>query len=210
MENRQLLMEQKLRRTQMNPHFIFNSLQNVGSLIREKKEGEAVQYLNQFSKLTRQILESSDENYVSLEDEIDLLKNYIGIQQMLYGDRFNFKISVDDEIDPESVFLPPMLTQPFIENAIKHGLKDKTEGELNVRFFMEDKKLYFEVIDNGAGFGSKTSENHKSMAMEITRKRLSFYTKEKSPQVLAENITDALQNVLGAQVRFEIPYIYEN
>lgn len=169
-----------------------------------------MQYLNKFSKLTRQILESSDENYMSLEEEIDLIKSYISIQQMLYGNKFNFKITVDDDIDPESYFLPPMLTQPFIENAIKHGLKDKSEGVLEIRFQIEGKKLYFEVTDNGAGFGSKVSENHKSMAMEITRKRLSFYTKEKSTEVLAQNITDALQNIVGAKVRFEIPYLYEN
>ncbi|NUY80449.1 tetratricopeptide repeat protein [Flavobacterium sp. MAH-1] len=212
MENKQLLTEQKLRRSQMNPHFIFNSIQNVRSLIHNKQENQAVDYLNQFSKLTRQILESSDENYTSLADEIELIQNYISIQQLLYNKAFDFKINVDESIDAESIFLPPMLTQPFIENAIKHGLASKTEdGMLNIDFRLKGDKLYFEVSDNGIGFDvAKKADNHKSMAMDITRERLVNYTKNPAFVVHANNIFDQYKNVVGAKVAFEIPYFYEN
>lgn len=211
LEKKQLLTEQKLHRSQMNPHFIFNSIQNVRSLISSKQDTEAVDYLNQFSKLTRQILESSDENYTSLEEEIELIKNYISIQQLLYGNSFDFDINIDESIDPESVFLPPMLTQPFIENAIKHGLASKEGGgRLVINFSMKGERLFFEVADNGAGFSEapKTGD-HKSMAMEITRKRLVNYTKNPEFKVQSGNIFDGNENIVGAKVAFEIPFIFE-
>jgi tetratricopeptide (TPR) repeat protein len=212
MENKQLLTEQKLRRSQMNPHFIFNSIQNIRSLIYNKQEDEAVNYLNKFSKLTRQILESSNENYTSLAEEVELIKNYISIQQLAYGNAFNFNIDIDEEIDADSTFLPPMLTQPFIENAIKHGLNKKPEnGKLEIRFYMKDAKLFFDVSDNGSGFDAlKKPDEHKSMSMTITKQRLIHYTKNPNFEVHADNIFDNFKNIVGAKVSFEIPYIYEN
>ena len=211
MEKKQLLTEQKLRRSQMNPHFIFNSIQNVRSLINNNQEAEAIEYINTFSALTRQILESSDENYTSLAEEVELITNYITLQQLLYKNPFSYTIWVDDSIDQESLFLPPMLSQPFIENAIKHGLANKSEnGELKIRFYMKSHKLIFEVIDNGGGFGnSKKDEKHKSMAMDITRNRLAHYSKKSYFTVQADNILDGQKNILGARVSFEVPYIYE-
>ncbi len=212
MQNKQLLTEQKLRRSQMNPHFIFNSIQNVRSLINNKQETEAVKYINKFSALTRQILESSDESYTSLTEEIELIENYIVLQQLLYTNKFTYSITVEESIDTDSIFIPPMLSQPFIENAIKHGLSNKIEnGLLKIRFYMKKKSLIFEVIDNGNGFDpSKKQENHKSMAMEITRNRLVHYTKNNNFVVHADNIIDEYKNCIGAKISYEIPYIYEN
>jgi tetratricopeptide (TPR) repeat protein len=212
MENKQLLTEQKLRRSQMNPHFIFNSIQNIRSLIYDKKENEAVDYLNKFSSLTRQILESSDESYTSLADEVKLIHNYVTIQQLLYGKTFDFDIIVDEALDADSVFLPPMLTQPFIENAIKHGLGPKEEkGRLEIRFLLHLDKLLFEVLDNGNGFiRAIPAANQKSMAIAITRQRLAHYAKDSSFEIHAANLTDSLKNIVGAKVSFEIPYIYEH
>lgn len=212
MENKQLLTEQKLKRSQMNPHFIFNSIQNVRSLIHGKKEEAAVEYLNRFSKLTRQVLESSDENYISLTEETEILQNYLSIQQLLYGNTFDFSISVAENMDADAFFIPPMLTQPFVENAIKHGLAGKQQGgRIVVRFLLHNKKLFFEVKDNGVGFsGSKQAENHKSMAMSITKERLSHYSKTTHFRFQADDIRDEQQQVKGARVLFEIPYIYEN
>jgi tetratricopeptide (TPR) repeat protein len=212
MRNKQLLTEQKLLRSQMNPHFIFNSLQNIRSLIHNKREEEAVNYLNRFSSLTRQILETSNENYISLEEEIGIIKNYLAIQQLLFSHPFNYQLEVDEEIDQESVFIPPMLTQPFIENAIKHGLSGSAgAGVINIRFYLKEQRLFFEICDNGVGFGTlKKEEGHKSMAMNITRERLINYSKNPESMVHADNITDADKNVIGAKVVFEIPYLYEN
>ncbi|WP_290839568.1 histidine kinase, partial [Flavobacterium sp.] len=167
-------IRQKLLLSQMNPHFIFNSIQNIRSLIRDKKDEAAVNYLNRFSKLTRQILENSDENYISLSEEIEMINNYLAIQQLLYSNSFEFSVDVAEEIETEAIFLPPMLTQPFIENAIKHGLSGmKTGGKIAVKFYQKEGKLFFEVTDNGRGFdASEKNENHKSMAMAITRERL--------------------------------------
>lgn len=212
MENKQLLTEQKLRRSQMNPHFIFNSIQNIRSLINDKKEERAVDYLNRFSQLTRQILESSDENYTSLTEEVELIENYINLQQLLYNKSFNYTIKAEDAINTDSIFLPPMLTQPFIENAIKHGLNGKSaNGLIEIKFYLKDRKLFFEISDNGCGFSNdKKATNHKSLATMITKERLAHYTKNRDVILQTQNILDLNKNIIGAKVIFEIPYIYEN
>lgn len=203
-------IKQKLLLSQMNPHFIFNSVQNIQGLINSHKNDDAVNYLGKFSKLTRQILENSGENYIALADELDMIKNYISIQQLLYGNTFSYTLSVDDSIDTESVFLPPMLTQPFIENAIKHGLKNKqNDGALTIRFYLQEGKLFFEITDNGPGFDAGMADkNHKSMAMAITKERLVNYTGNTDFTVRTENIKSGA-GISGAKVAFEVPYVYE-
>jgi LytS/YehU family sensor histidine kinase len=196
----------------MNPHFIFNSIDNIQSLIYNKQDTDAVNYLTKFSKLTRQILENSNENYISLLEEIEMTENYLVIQQLLYNNKFNFKIDIDALIDTQTILLPPMLTQPFIENAIKHGLNNKLEnGMININFFLKESKLFFEVSDNGTGFdANKKATNHKSLAMTITKERLVNYSKNQDFEVQTDNIIDSNQNIVGAKIQFEIPYIYEN
>ncbi len=210
--NKNKELKQKLLITQMNPHFIFNSIDNIQGLIYNKQDKEAVSYLTKFSKLTRQILENSNENYILLSEELEMIENYIVIQQLLYNNKFDFRIEVEEAIDRESILLPPMLTQPFIENAIKHGLSNTTEkGMIDIRFYLKESKLFFEVIDNGVGFdATKKVENHKSLAMTITKERLVSYTKNHDFVVQTDNIVDEHQQVSGAKVSFEIPYIYEN
>lgn len=205
-------IKQKLLITQMNPHFIFNSVQNIRSLINNKQNDEAVDYLGKFSKLTRQILENSNENYISLKEELEMIENYLSIQQLLYENKFKFTILVEEGIDSESIFLPPMLAQPFIENAIKHGLSNTLEnGKIAVHFYLKENKLFFEVKDNGKGFGSGTQlSNHKSLAMTITKERLVSYTKNKDFIVQTDNLITSDGTIEGAKVVFEIPYIYEN
>ncbi|NUY81451.1 tetratricopeptide repeat protein [Flavobacterium sp. MAH-1] len=205
-------IKQKLLITQMNPHFIFNSVQNITSLINNKQNNEAVDYLGKFSKLTRQILENSNENYISLEEEVEMIENYLSIQQLLYEDKFTYTVIVEENIDVESMFLPPMLAQPFIENAIKHGLSNTLEnGKIAVHFYLDDNKLFFEVTDNGKGFDTeKKVSNHKSLAMTITKERLVNYTKNKNFVVQTDNLLNPEGTIRGAKVVFEVPYIYEN
>lgn len=205
-------IKQKLLITQMNPHFIFNSIQNIRGLINNNHNKEAVTYLEKFSKLTRQILENSNENYISLEEEVLMIDNYLTIQQLLYDNKFTFTIDVQDEIDTESIFLPPMLAQPFIENSIKHGLSNTSEnGKINIHFYLKEGKLFFEVTDNGKGFDAEKSvSNHKSLAMTITKERLVGYTKDKDFNVQTDNLVNNDGTIGGAKVVFEIPYIYEN
>lgn len=204
-------IKQKLLITQMNPHFIFNSIDNIQSLIYNNQDQEAIKYLNKFSKLTRQILENSTENYISLDEELEMIENYLIIQQLLYNNKFDYQLTVEDKIDTEALLLPPMLTQPFIENAIKHGLNNRTvKGKIDINFYLKDDKLFFDVTDNGTGFdSSKKSENHKSLAMTITKERLVNYTKNHNFVVKTDNIIDDNGTSVGAKVVFEIPYIYE-
>lgn len=205
-------IKQKLLLSQMNPHFIFNSIDNIQSLIINGKETVAISYLNSFSKLTRQILENSNENYISLQEEIDMIENYLSIQQLLYNDSFDYSINIANVSDTESYFIPPMLTQPFIENAIKHGIRNKDEkGMIEIEFSFSQEKLFFEIIDNGSGFNDvKKQSGHKSMAMKITKERLLNYTQNKDFEVRSENKIDAEGNSKGAKIIFEIPYIHEN
>lgn len=202
-------LNQKLLLSQMNPHFIFNSIDNIQSLIYNKQDKEAVNYLTKFSKLTRQILENSNESHISLEEELTMIDNYLVIQQLLYNNKFDFRIDVDEAISTGAVSLPPMLTQPFIENAIKHGLKNATEkGFIHISFKLSNEKLYFEITDNGVGFSDGEIVNRKSLAMKITRERLANFSAKSNPDILLENRFDDKKNIIGAKVSFEIPYIY--
>lgn len=205
-------IKQKLLLSQMNPHFIFNSIDNIQSLIVNQKEAVAVSYLDSFSRLTRQILENSNEDYISLKEEIDMIENYLSIQQLLYQYKFDFSINIEKISDMESLFIPPMLAQPFIENAIKHGIRNKAEkGMIEIVYSLNQEKLFFEIIDNGSGFTEeKKQSNHKSMAMRITKERLLNYTKDKHFEITMENRLDSDGNLKGAKIIFEIPYICEN
>lgn len=210
--NRNEQLKQRLLLTQMNPHFIFNSVDNIQSLIYGNKNEEAINYLTKFSKLTRQILENSRENYISLDEELNMLDNYMNIQKLLYSNNFTHKVTVDEGIDPENVLLPPMLTQPFIENAIRHGLKNKTEGGIiNVRFYMNGEQLFFEVRDNGTGLVEKEKEEgQRSLSTQITKERLESIAAKKEIVIHTLNITSENDTVEGVKTFFEIPYIYNN
>jgi tetratricopeptide (TPR) repeat protein len=204
-------LNQKLLLSQMNPHFIFNSIDNIQSLIYNKQDKEAVNYLTKFSKLTRQILENSNESYIALSEELTMIDNYLVIQQLLYNNKFDFTIDVDEAIDTEAILLPPMLTQPFIENAIKHGLKNTTDkGLINISFKFDNGKLFFEITDNGVGFANIETTDKKSLAMKITKERLVNISGKNDFEVHTDNRLDDKKKIIGAKVFFEIPYIYEN
>nr|WP_294858388.1 tetratricopeptide repeat protein [uncultured Fluviicola sp.] len=201
-------LKQKLLLTQMNPHFIFNSVDTIQSLIYNKQDKEAISYLTKFSKLTRQILEYSNENYILLSEELTMLENYLGIQKLLYNNNFNFTIAVGENIDPEFILVPPMLTQPFIENAIKHGLSNKLEGGLiHIQYVMINDQLCFQVTDNGTGL-TTNQLSQKSLATQITRERLVHLREKGDSTIHILNITDASNSILGVKTSFEIPFIY--
>ena len=199
-------LKQKLLLSQMNPHFIFNSVDHIQSLIGKKDE-DAKMYLHRFSKLTRQILEYSRETHISLEEEKQVIENYISIQQLLYDNNFTYQLTIADNIETEAYLIPPMLTQPFIENAIKHGLKDKKEqGKVAINFYLHEAKLFVEITDNGTGFIEKNdTSNHKSLAMKITKERLGEFANN----IIMENILSESNEITGAKIKLEIPYIYE-
>jgi len=203
-------LKQKLLLTQMNPHFIFNSVDNIQSLIHNKQDKEAINYLTKFSKLTRQILENSRENYILLSEEIAMLENYLTIQKLLYNNNFTYEINMDEGIDPESMLVPPMLTQPFIENAIKHGLKNKQAGGLiRIYYRLRDGQLHFEVTDNGTGLVYE-NKTQKSLSTEITRERLESIAGKESSTIYTSDIIGMNNDVQGVKTYFNIPYVYNN
>ncbi len=182
MEKEFLELEQKALRLQMNPHFIFNAMNSIQSLIGTGQEKEARYYLAKFSRLMRQILENSRKQVVSLEEEIHTLENYLLVEQFCTGNRFDYQIHTDERLEPDFISIPPMLIQPFVENAIKHGIKGLPEGKkgvIELRFEEKNGLLICTIEDNGIGL--KRSEElrkqsketyHESTGMLVIRERL--------------------------------------
>ncbi len=183
LENSVLQLEQEASRLQMNPHFIFNCLNSIQGLIAAQDNQSAKRYLGRFGKLMRQILENAREELIPLSNEILMLENYLDLEQLSTGRRFEYKINCDPAIDTEVTEIPPMLIQPFVENAIVHGVRRKPEGGvITVDFFTRDNVLVCEVTDNGIGREASRALNekestHRSAAIGITRQRLEQYGK---------------------------------
>lgn len=197
-------LNQKLLLGQMNPHFIFNSVDNIQSLIHLNQTDDAIFYLNKFARLTRQVLENSGENYIEFAEEIAMIDNYLNIQKLLYNNIFDFYIETDEELETENLFIPPMLIQPFIENAIKHGVANMENGIIRIHFKLREGKLIVEISDNGVGLTeNNTLKTHKSMSTKITQERLSLLNRSENSIIHYED------NNPGTKVWFEVPHIYE-
>jgi len=212
------VLEQKSLRSQMNPHFISNSLIAIQSFIYKEAPKEAGKYLANFSKLMRLILENSREEYVLLEKEIQTMEYYLELQALRFENKFSHSINVDAAIDAETLAIPPMLAQPFIENALEHGISTKTtRGEINVRFKLEDDLIILEVEDNGIGRQKSaklqlTGKNpHSSLSTTITEERLAILNKRNRQKIKLE-MTDLMSpdnTVIGTKATFHIPYRYQ-
>jgi tetratricopeptide (TPR) repeat protein len=210
-----LLFQQRLLRTQMNPHFLFNSLASIQNFIIKEKPALASDYLSRFSKLVRQILNNSVEEWVPLEDEIESIKNYLELQKVRHRDMFDYSIDVDEAIDPETIQVPPMLAQPFIENSIEHGFKQKNgKGHLKIQFKKNGKLIRFELEDDGIGrekamqIVAEQNRDHRSMSTDITRQRLKVLNK-KTRQKINLSIVDLKNDKgepTGTRVMFDIPF----
>ncbi len=179
LEKRNLENEQKLLRAQMNPHFIFNSLNTVQSFISANDSFKAMTFLSKFGKLLRSILENSRENLITLDNELEALQLYIDLEKQKAGNRFDYQINVDKKPDSENILIPPLIIQPYVENAIKHGLKSINNGGLlNIDIYKQDKHLKIIITDNGigrqkAGKATDTTKgHHKSLGMKLTAERL--------------------------------------
>ena len=186
-ENKAVILEQKLLRLQMNPHFIFNALSNILNFVNLNDTANAAIYLTSFSRLLRTTLESSREDYILIEEEISSIKNYLDLQLLRYEDKFDYSVDVDENIDIENAIIPPMLIQPFIENAIEHGIRHKQDkGHIYIRFSLDEKKVICEVEDDGVGREKaweaeyQKHSTHKSLATEIITDRLRSLNKKPS------------------------------
>ncbi len=213
LENSLLDMERKALRLQMNPHFIFNALDSISSFIFKKDPEKAVRYLNNFAKLMRLTLESSMEHLHPVETEVSILKNYLELEKLRFQGKFDYSIDLDEEIDYD-IGIPPMLIQPHVENAILHGLKPmKSEGELDLRFILDDDEdlLIIEIEDNGVGRKRAKELNrkkdHRSMATQINKDRLKLLKMNKNDKIDIEIIDklDENENSLGTKVVIKLP-----
>ena len=207
-----LLFENKALRAQMNPHFIFNSLSSIQHLIISGKKEASIKYLNKFSLLMRNLLESSIETNVILTEEISLLEKYLELESLRFNKSFQYTITVDEQLDPDSVEVPALIVQPFVENAILHGLLKKVEGEkqLQIRFSKEERFIICEVEDNGIGRSAAESlktglkNSKKSRGIEVTEKRLQILNKSEDISFQIIDKTDELGNATGTLVIIKI------
>jgi two-component sensor histidine kinase len=179
LDHQLITLEQKALQSMMNPHFIFNSLGSIQNYLLQKKSGEAGLYLTQFARLIRQNLNAINSASINLEEEIDRLSNYLDLEKMRMENRFDYSIEVDENVDADELQIPSMIIQPFVENAIWHGIAMlKVQGEIVIRFHRhDDKSLDVIVEDNGIGMKrsetySAKRETHLHLGMEMTRKRL--------------------------------------
>lgn len=209
------LLKQQLLVSQMNPHFIFNSLNAVQNFIFKQDSYQAGAYLKQFSELVRMILDFSRKDYITLEEEVSFLENYLRLQKLRFDSKLNYEIKIDEQLDRESVLVAPMLAQPFIENAIEHGIFYKDgEGFLSVKISFKDNTLIYEIEDNGIGLEAamnmkKEIKVHKSLAIEITKERLETMS-QRSNRSFTLEITDKFlkeKKSGGVYVKFATPYL---
>jgi len=206
-------LEQKALLAQMNPHFIFNSLNSIQSFLVYNENDLAEKYLQMLSQLIRMTLNNSRESEVTIRQEIDVLKKYIELEKMRFKDRFDFEFIISlTHIDLQR-YIPPMLIQPFVENAIIHGFKGLDRaGKLEVNFKeLVENRLVVVVRDNGIGYDSKDknllASDHKSYGMQITSERLSLYKEKYNTEFdfTVENLIDENGTSTGTEIIILIP-----
>lgn len=206
-----LLQEEKLRqqllKSQMNPHFIFNSLGSIQNYMYRNEPDKAARYMGNFAKLTRSILNNSSSDTVSLDEEIETLTNYLELEQMRMKRAFDYKISYSDELETELINIPPLLLQPFVENAIKHGLREFSEGGfIRLSFIEVNNFIRIEIEDNGIGINQTSSDkSHKSLATQIFKQRISILANNYPdlPQAQIKDLSD--DNKTGTLVVVHLP-----
>ncbi|MEO5892228.1 MAG: histidine kinase [Ferruginibacter sp.] len=204
-------------RMQMNPHFIFNALNSVQHYILQGNVVEANKYLSKFSKLQREILHCSTQQFITLEKEIEILGSYLQLEQFRFGESFNWQINMTEEIEPAEIKIPPMMLQPFVENAIWHGLMPLyKERSLSIYFDLHtDDILLATIRDNGIGRtaaaklkqGNLTgSTKYESKGMSLVQQRLKLLQQQydKPFDAAISDITDVNGSVQGTQVTLKI------
>lgn len=171
-----IALERSALQAQMNPHFIFNCLNSIQNYIMRNDKDMAMDYLGRFATLIRQYLNTSTRDLVTLDDEISMLTNYLHLEQMRFNQSFEYHFQVDKNIDPTEITLPPLLIQPFVENAILHGMTSITNGgQINIGISKKENQLQITIKDNGKGFDkNKNTGMRKSLGIAITQKRLQY------------------------------------
>lgn len=207
-------LEMQALRAQMNPHFIFNCLSSINKFILKNEADIASDYLTRFSRLIRMVLINSQKAVLSLEDEIEMLQLYLEMEQLRFKDRFSYSIRFSDDIKPANILIPPLLLQPFCENAIWHGLMHKKgAGQLSISFAITTTGVLECVItDNGIGRAKAgeikraSGQDQKSLGLKLTAERLAIFNEEcgfkTSWQI--EDMIDSNGEIAGTQVSLQI------
>ena len=208
-------LEMQALRAQMNPHFIFNCLSSINRIIMKNDSQSASDYLTRFSRLMRMVLINSQRSMIPLEDELQMLRLYLDMERLRFKDSFNYSIIFTNTIDEGAVFVPPLLLQPFCENAIWHGLMQKDgHGHLNIELSMKNKVLQCTISDDGIGreaaekLKSKSAGKQKSMGLQITEQRLALLNQNKNIETFysIEDIRDGDNHIAGTRVNLKIDY----
>lgn len=209
-EKRIAEVEMLALRSQMNPHFLFNSLNTIEYFVLKGEEEKATRYLSNFSRLLRLTLNHSNENTVRLSEEIAGLKLYLDLEATRFGDEFQYVIEANAQIDQDGIMLPPLLLQPFVENAIWHGLRQsqRPDKRLWIRLLMPDSQtLQFEIEDNGIGrqqaadLKSRSATQRKSYGMDITRQRVELFNRNYPSQLSIDLIDLDTDGQTGTLIR---------
>jgi len=207
-------LQMQALRAQMNPHFIFNSLSSINWFIMENDKDTASDYLTRFSRLMRMVL-NAQKPMIPLEDELKMLQLYLDMERLRLENSFDYSITFTNTIDAGNVSIPPMLLQPFCENAIWHGFKNKEgQGHININIRTEDHLLECIITDDGIGrkqaalFKRKSSKNEGSMGLEITRERLALFSEENNAEAdfEMEDLVDEIGQGKGTRVILKIVY----
>jgi two-component system LytT family sensor kinase len=208
-------LQLKALRAQMNPHFIFNCLNSIQKHISSKDDFSAEVYLSKFAKLIRAILENSEYDAISLEEEITFLKNYLELEKLRFKDEFSYEILVSDDIEEDIMGVPPMIVQPHIENAIIHGIRGVDNGRVLISFsLMDEHTILCTVDDNGIGRKHSAHQNHsmskahRSLGTLVTLQRLQLLGRSREGRSLMVDTidkTDEAGNPLGTRVEISIP-----
>ena len=211
-------LEMQALRAQMNPHFIFNSLNSINMFILKNNKLQASEYLSKFSRLVRLILQNSQEALIPLERELEALLLYLELDSLRFEAKFEYKISVDDEVDTTMLKVPPLIIQPYVENAIWHGLMHKKEkGQLKIELYQQEEILFCKIADNGIGrkkaadLKSKSASIHKSMGMRITADRIRMLQQQnqKNTSISINDLVYPNGNPGGTEVLIKIPLCYD-
>ena len=213
-ERKVVSLEQTMLRSQMNPHFLFNSLNSIKHYIINNEQKNAVHYLNKFSKLVRRILEASSSRETSLSEELETAALYMGIENIRFSNEIEFKVQLEDDVDPDRIRIPSLILQPFLENALWHGLSSKKgEKKIDVRVQrLNANMIRIDISDNGVGRAAseKLKESRvlkrKSLGIDITKERLQNFAKDYQ-EAFAIHIEDLEENgeALGTRVELQIP-----
>jgi len=214
-ERKVVSLEQTMLRSQMNPHFLFNTLNSIKHYIINNEQKNAVHYLNKFSKLVRRILEASSARETTLSEELETVELYMNIENIRFSYEIDFQIHMDEQVDPDHIRIPSLILQPFLENALWHGLSSK-KGAKKIDLLVErdeDDKISIEIRDNGVGRAAsqKMKESRvlkrKSLGIDITKERLQNFAKDYQNNFTIEinDLLDPEGNPEGTSVTLHIP-----